>query len=231
LESNAPVTVEAENGQRLEGLTHAWLTTTVLSGYEGESYLHALPDIDVLIPTEAITDSPTAVYPIHFSTPGDYRVWSRAYADNADADAVNVGLKHHPPEFALWLSIHSVVHSYRAHQLQVQWRRKLDEEAILSLFKQAVQKQQVKISLHAAEEALAEEITRTEIETVLLTAQIVGNYPDWWLGPSCLIYGRTETGRDLHLVASCLQLPVTIITVYEPRPPKWLTPTQRGGDR
>jgi hypothetical protein len=107
----------------------------------------------------------------------------------------------------------------------------LDEEAILSLFKQAVQERQIKISLHAAEEALAEEITRTEIETVLLTAQLLEDYPDWWLGPSCLIYGRTEAGRDIHIVASYSQLPVTIITVYEPRPPKWLTPTQRGGDQ
>jgi mitochondrial fission protein ELM1 len=106
----------------------------------------------------------------------------------------------------------------------------LDEEAILRLFKQAVQERQVKISLHAAEEALAENITRTEIETVLLNAQILEDYPDWWLGPSCLIYGRTETERDLHLVASYSELPITIITVYEPRPPKWLTPTQRGGN-
>ena len=107
----------------------------------------------------------------------------------------------------------------------------MDEEAILSLLKQAVQERQIKISLHAAEEALAEEITRTEIETVLLTAQLLEDYPDWWLGPSCLIYGRAEIGRHLHIVVSYSRLPVTIITVYEPRPPKWLTPTRRGGDK
>jgi hypothetical protein len=93
LETDGLVVAEAEHYTDLiSSTTHAWLTSTVLSGYEGSSYLHALPDIDVLIPTEAITDSPTTFYPIHFTTPGTYTVWSRAYADNADADAMYVGL-------------------------------------------------------------------------------------------------------------------------------------------
>jgi hypothetical protein len=98
------------------------------------------------------------------------------------------------------------------------------------LFKEAVHKQQVKISLHAAEEALTEGITRAEIEAALLGAQVLEDYPDWWLGPSCLVYGQAQTGRDLHIVVSYSELPVTIITVYEPRPPKWRTPTIRGDD-
>ena len=105
----------------------------------------------------------------------------------------------------------------------------MDAASILALFKRAVREGQLKISLHAAEEALAECITRPEIEEAMLNAQLLEDYPDWWLGPSCLIYGRTERGRDLHIVASYSGLPVTIITVYEPRPPKWITPTLRGG--
>lgn len=107
----------------------------------------------------------------------------------------------------------------------------MDTPAILDLFKRAVKECQIKISLHAAEEALAEEITRREIEAALLNAQLLEDYPDWWLGPSCLICGRTDAGRDLHIVASYSGLPVTIITVYEPRPPKWVTPTLRGGHK
>ena len=104
----------------------------------------------------------------------------------------------------------------------------MDPAAILKLFIEAVAKQQIKISIHAAEEALVEEIQRTEIEATLLNAQILEDYPKWWLGPSCLIYGRTQAGRDIHIVASYSGLPITIITVYEPRPPKWRTPTLRG---
>jgi RHS repeat-associated protein len=92
LEDNGLVTVEAENGQVLSGTTHAWLTATAISGYTGTSYLHALPDNDTLYPTEAITGSPRAEYRVNFTNPGTYTVWVRGYADNADADAVNVGL-------------------------------------------------------------------------------------------------------------------------------------------
>jgi RHS repeat-associated protein len=93
LETGGLVVAEAENYTNLaDTATHAWLTETVLSGYEGESYLHALPDIDLFVQPDALDDSPTAVYPIRFTTPGTYTVWSRAYADNADADAMYVGL-------------------------------------------------------------------------------------------------------------------------------------------
>jgi hypothetical protein len=106
----------------------------------------------------------------------------------------------------------------------------VDPAPILKLFIEAVHKKHIKISLHAAEEALTEHITRAEIEAAMLGAQVLEDYPDWWLGPSCLVYGQTQTGRDLHIVASYSELPVTIITVYEPRQPKWLTPILRGDD-
>lgn len=107
----------------------------------------------------------------------------------------------------------------------------MDIASILGLFRRAVHEQQIKISLHAAEEALIEHITRHEIESVMLNAQLLEDYPDWWLGPSCLIYGQTDAGRNLHIVVSYSGLPVTIITVYEPKPPKWITPTLRGGKK
>jgi len=107
----------------------------------------------------------------------------------------------------------------------------LNAAFILELLKRAVQEEQIKVSLHAAEEAMAEHITRLEIESVMLDAQLLEDYPDWWLGPSCLITGRTEAGRDLHLVVSYSGLPITIITVYEPQPPRWITPILRGGHK
>ena len=102
----------------------------------------------------------------------------------------------------------------------------METASILDLFRRAVREQQLKISLHAAEEALAENITRPEIEAAILDAQLLEDYPDWWPGPSCLIHGQTDAGRNLHIVTSYPGFPVTIITVHEPHPPKWATPTQ-----
>ena len=104
----------------------------------------------------------------------------------------------------------------------------MDEQRILEIIRQAAQTGSIKISLHAAEEAVAEEISRSEILETMTNPIIVEEYPTWWLGPCCLLYGKTRAGRDLHILSSYDRLPVTIITVYEPKPPKWRTPTQRG---
>ena len=49
----------------------------------------------------------------------------------------------------------------------------MDQVAVLDLLKQAGETRQIKISLHAAEEALAENITRVEIEAALLTTELI----------------------------------------------------------
>ena len=54
----------------------------------------------------------------------------------------------------------------------------LDTAAILDLLKRAVDERQIKISLHAAEEALADEITRRQIEAAMLSAELLEDYPE-----------------------------------------------------
>ena len=106
---------------------------------------------------------------------------------------------------------------------------KAGEGALLATVHEAVETGQVKLSLHALGEAVADGITRSDILEALADAHVLEDYPDWWLGPCCLLYGVTWGGRDLHIVVSYDGLPVTIITTYEPRPPTWATPTRRGG--
>ena len=105
----------------------------------------------------------------------------------------------------------------------------MEEEQILSRIRNAALGGNVRISLHAAEGAMAEEISRDEILEVMAVAKIIEEYPTWWLGPCALLHGRTGAGRDLHFVCSHESLPVVVVTVYEPKPPKWVTPTRRGG--
>jgi YD repeat-containing protein len=92
LESEGLVVMEAENGQLVNGTTHAWLTSTAISGYTGTHYLHVLPDIDALYQTETLTDSPKVEFAVNFTMPGTYTVWARGYAGNASADSLNVSL-------------------------------------------------------------------------------------------------------------------------------------------
>jgi RHS repeat-associated protein len=95
LESGGQVVLEAESFvTKTTGLSHDWQLKTSQSGYTGTGYLQALPDIDIplVVPTGEITGSPTTSYPIRFTTPGTYTVWTRGYPPNAAGDSLYVGL-------------------------------------------------------------------------------------------------------------------------------------------
>ena len=72
-----------------------------------------------------------------------------------------------------------------------------------------------------------ENIELKEVLEAVATAQVIENYPEHRRGPCCLLNGQTERGRPLHIVCTTAQPSLIIITAYEPRPPKWVTPTQR----
>ena len=72
-----------------------------------------------------------------------------------------------------------------------------------------------------------EDITFDEVLEAIAAGQILENYPEHRRGACCLLSGLTQNGRYLHVVCTTAQLVLIIITVYEPKPPKWITPTQR----
>lgn len=61
----------------------------------------------------------------------------------------------------------------------------------------------------------------------MLKGEIIEEYPDDKYSPSCLIYGKTENGRDLHVQLS-LPPSVIIITTYAPNPEEWIDYKIRG---
>jgi len=61
---------------------------------------------------------------------------------------------------------------------------------------------------------------RIEIEDAVLSGEIIEEYPDDKYSPSCLIYGRTKSGRVLHIQLS-LPPAVVVITAYEPDEAEW----------
>ena len=78
-----------------------------------------------------------------------------------------------------------------------------------------------RISDHAVKQMIKRSIVRLEIEEAVKNGEIIEEYPDDKYSPSCLIYGETKTGRDLHVQLSLPPL-VTIITTYVPDPEKWI---------
>ncbi len=64
-------------------------------------------------------------------------------------------------------------------------------------------------------------ITRLEIEETVINGEIIEEYPDDKYSPSCLIYGRTKTERDLYVQLS-FPPSIIIITAYDPDQETWI---------
>lgn len=85
----------------------------------------------------------------------------------------------------------------------------------------------IRITQHAQQEMVEEDITLDEVLQTIATGQIVENYPEHRRGACCLLNGHSQQGRSLHIVCTTAQPVLIIITAYEPKPPKWVTLTQR----
>jgi len=84
-----------------------------------------------------------------------------------------------------------------------------------------------RVTQHAQQEMVEEEIRLDEVLGTLQRGEILEHYPEHRRGACCLVNGLTDTGRPLHIVCTTAQPLLILITVYEPRPPKWATPQMR----
>jgi len=100
-------------------------------------------------------------------------------------------------------------------------------EAILKQVRAQAATENIRVTQHAQQEMVEENITLDEVLQAIATAQILENYPEHKRGPCCLLNGVTDNGRPVHIVCTTAQPVLIIITVYEPKLPKWVTPTQR----
>jgi len=85
----------------------------------------------------------------------------------------------------------------------------------------------LRVTLHARDAMRDDAITLDDVLEAIATGQILEDYPEHRRGACCLLGGQTRRGRPVHLVCTSTQPVLVLITVYEPQPPKWLTPTQR----
>ena len=85
----------------------------------------------------------------------------------------------------------------------------------------------LRITQHAHHEMVEEEITLSEVLEAIATGLILENYPEHRRGACCLISGMTTEDRPLHVVCTTTLPVLIIITAYEPKAPRWVTPTER----
>lgn len=94
--------------------------------------------------------------------------------------------------------------------------------------KAAVENDEFVLSQHAHEERQAESIGIDDIKTAILGGEIIESYLEDKRGESCLISGYSNV-RPIHVVCGKSKIGwLKVITVYIPKPPKWITPTHRG---
>ena len=84
-----------------------------------------------------------------------------------------------------------------------------------------------RIPQHAHTGMVEEGIGLEEVAEALRRGEILEHYPEHRRGACCLVSGATNLGRPLHVVCTTSQPLLILITVYEPRPPKWVTPRER----
>ena len=88
--------------------------------------------------------------------------------------------------------------------------------------KEKVRRDKYEISFHAEKERYAEDITISDLETVISNGEILEHYPDDSRGPSSLVLGYSQN-RPIHIVCGYTPIKwIRIITVYIPKPPKWI---------
>jgi hypothetical protein len=80
---------------------------------------------------------------------------------------------------------------------------------------------------HAEIERKAEELTFAQVEEAFLNGEILEHYPDTGRGESCFILGFTED-IPIHIICGWRGENISVITVYIPRPPKFVDPWTRG---
>ncbi|MCK4325293.1 DUF4258 domain-containing protein [bacterium] len=100
-------------------------------------------------------------------------------------------------------------------------------DAALRRIRAQADMENVRITQHAQQEMVEESIALAEVLEAITTGQILENYPMHRRGACCLLNGVTKNARPLHVVCTTARPVLIIITVYEPKPPKWITPIQR----
>jgi len=94
---------------------------------------------------------------------------------------------------------------------------------------EAIQANRIRITDHADEEAHADNLTFEEIFFSVIQGEIIEDYPNDRLYPSCLIFGQNFSGEPIHSVWAYNEENkwTVLITVYRPDLNRWINWRER----
>ena len=89
---------------------------------------------------------------------------------------------------------------------------------------EAIRAGRVRITDHADEEAVDDDLTFEEIYSSVLQGEIIEDYPTDKPFPSCLVMGKNFSGQAIHSVWAYHPKNqwAVLITVYRPDPDRWI---------
>ena len=98
---------------------------------------------------------------------------------------------------------------------------------MLDAIQRCFEENRVLYSRHARHEMRTEEfgvVSEEDVAEAVAAGEMIEDYPDDEPYPSMLIFGRTDLGRPLHVVAAYAagEDTCTMITVYHPDPSRWI---------
>jgi hypothetical protein len=94
---------------------------------------------------------------------------------------------------------------------------------MINQLRQKITANQFEFTRHALDQTILRSITILEIREAMEDGEMIEDYPDDKYGPSCLVFGRTKSGRPIHLHCSHpSRETVKMITVYQPDPEQWI---------
>lgn len=91
------------------------------------------------------------------------------------------------------------------------------------IIRSKMEKGQYRMTLHAQQERFADTIEMEVIESVLISGEIIEDYPEDKRGHSCLIFGLFNK-QPIHIVVGGFEdedKELVIITVYKPAEEEW----------
>ena len=92
---------------------------------------------------------------------------------------------------------------------------------MISEIRKHIKESEYRFTSHAIERCIERDIPPDEVNELILSGEIIEDYPHDKYGASCLIRGFTNKGRLLHVL--CSKDPLWIITAYDPslNPEEW----------